>query len=102
MKKPKQTKRYCPKCNAHTVQKISEVSSGHKRGTLKRGSKDRARLRGRNRGFGSHGKYSKPAASKFKMKTKGSKKTNIKYTCTKCSKATMQKKGKRTKKFTIE
>jgi len=102
MKKPKQIRRYCPKCNAQTDQKVSEVSSGHKRGTLRRGSKDRAKLRGRNRGYGSHGRWSKPAVSKFKMKTKSTKKTNLKYTCMKCNKATMQKKGKRTKKLTIE
>ena len=102
MKKPKTTKRYCPSCNKQTEQKISEVSSGHQRGTLKRGSKERAKKRGANQGMGSHGKYSKPPVTKFKRKTKSTKKTNIKYTCSVCKKATMQKKGKRTKKLLIE
>ena len=102
MRLPKKTKRYCPFCKKHTEQKISQVSSGHKRGTLRRGSKDRARKRGKNRGYGNLGKYSKPAVTKFKRKTKSTKKTNTMYTCSVCKKSTMQKKGKRTGKILIE
>jgi ribosomal protein L44E len=102
MKLPKTTKRYCPYCNEVTEQKIKQVSSGHKKATLKRGSKIRAKLRGRNRGMGNHGKYSKPAASKFKRKTKTTKKTNLMYTCSKCNKSKQQKRGRRVSKVVIE
>jgi len=93
MKIPKTTKRFCPYCKKKTEQKIKLVSTGNKRGTLKRGSLARAKLRGSNRGIGSHGKYSKPAVSKFKRKAKTTKKTNILYVCKECGKGKYQKKG---------
>ncbi len=102
MKIPKVTKRYCPYCKKKTEQKIKIVSAGAKRGALKRGSKQRARLRGRNRGIGNLGRWSKPAASKFKRKSKTTRKTNIMYTCTICGKSKNQKKGKRTGKLLQE
>jgi len=102
MKIPKTTKRYCPYCKKRTEQKIKIVSTGAKRGALRRGSKDRAKLRGQNRGIGSKGKYSKPAVTKFKRKTKTTKKTNIMYTCTVCKKSKYQKKGKRASKILQE
>jgi ribosomal protein L44E len=95
MKIPKQTNRYCPYCKKKTEQKIKLISTGGKRGTLKRGSKDRAKLRGQNRGIGNKGKYSKPAVSKFKRKSKTTKKTNKMYTCKECGKSKYQKKGQR-------
>ena len=93
MKIPKTTKRYCPYCRKKTEQKIKLVSTGSKRGTLTRGSKSRARLRGQSRGIGNKGKYSKPAVSKFKRKSKTTKKTNMMYTCNECGKSKYQKKG---------
>ena len=102
MKMPKTTKRYCPFCKKKTQQKVKQVSSGAKRATLKRGSKNRARLRGGARGMGNKGKYSKPAVTKFKRKTKTTKKPQILYTCSECKKSKNQKKGKRTSKLIIE
>lgn len=102
MKIPKITSRYCPYCRKHTEQKISIVSSGHKRGSLKRGGKARVRMRGGWRGKGNHGKYSKPPIAKWKMKTKTTKKTNLKYACSECKKSTTQKKGRRVGKVVIE
>ncbi len=102
MKIPKTTKRYCPYCKKITEQKIKLVSTGGKRGTLTRGSKSRARKRGLSRGIGNKGRYSKPAVSKFKRKTKTTKKTNIMYTCQVCKKSKYQKKGKRTGKILQE
>ena len=102
MKIPKSRKRYCPYCNAVTEQKVKQVSTGHKKSSLKRGSKIRARLRGVARGMGNLGRYSKKAASKFKRKTKTSKKTQLVYTCSKCNKSKMQKRGKRVSKVVIE
>jgi large subunit ribosomal protein L44e len=102
MKIPKTTKRYCPYCRKHTEHKISDVSSGHKRSALKRGSIERARKRGLGRGYGNLGKWgSKPPITKWKRKTKSTKKTNLMFTCSVCKKSHMQKKGKRTSKLQI-
>jgi large subunit ribosomal protein L44e len=102
MRKPKKIKRYCPYCDKHTEHKVTNVSSGHKRGTMKRGAIERAKLRGRGRGYGNLGKYgSKPAVTKFKRKTKSTKKTNFMYTCAVCKKSHCQKKGKRSGKIQV-
>ena len=104
MKIPKTTNRYCPYCKAKTAQKVKLVSTGAKRGTLTRGSINRAKLRGRGVGMGNKGKWgSKPAISKFKRTgAKLSKKTNLKFTCEICKKTLIQKKGFRTKKLVFE
>jgi len=103
MKLPKITKRYCPYCRKHTEQKISMASSGGKRGTLKKGAIERARKRGLGRGFGNRGKWgSKPAITKWKRKTKSTKKTNLIYTCQVCKKSACQRTGKRVSKVTFE
>ena len=102
MKFPKKLNRYCPYCRKHTEHKISDVSSGHKRSALKRGSIERARKRGLGRGFGNLGRWgSKPAVTKWKRKTKSTKKTNLMYTCQVCKKSHIQKKGIRTSKIQI-
>ena len=94
MKIPKITNRYCPYCRKKTEQKIKLVSTGAKRGTLRRGGIARAKLRGLGRGIGNKGKWgSKPAVSKFKRKSKTTKKTNIMYTCKECNKSKYQYKG---------
>ena len=98
MKIPKQTFRYCPYCNKKTEHKIKIISSGAKRGSLKRGSLIRAKARGRGIGMGNKGKWgSKPPVSKFKRKTKTTKKTNIMYTCQTCKKSHYRK-GRRNKR----
>jgi len=102
MKIPKTVNRYCPYCNKKTKQKIKIISSGAKRGSLKRGSKERARRRGQNRGIGNMGRWSKPPVSKFKRKSKTTKKTNFLYVCEVCGKAKYQKKGKRAGKIIQE
>lgn len=99
MKYPKATKRYCPYCKKRTEQKVKLVSTGAQRGSLKRGGIPRAKLRGRGIGIGNKGKWgSKPAVSKFKRKSKTTKKTNIMYTCKVCSKSKYQYKGIRSGK----
>jgi len=100
MKYPKTTKRYCPYCRKHSEHKIVLVSSGHKRSSLKRGSIERAKKRGLGRGTGNLGRWgSKPAVTKWKRKTKSTKKINIMYTCQTCKKSHYQKKGKRSGKI---
>jgi len=103
MKIPKKIQRYCPFCRKKTEHKVTDVSSGAKRGAMKRGSIPRAKKRGLGRGKGNLGKWgSKPAVTKYKRKTKSSKKTNLMYTCQECKKSHYQKKGKRTNKLQIE
>ena len=68
--------------------------------SLSYGSKVRARRRGRARGLGNLGRYSKPAVTKFKMTGKKStKKTDLRYECSICKKMHVQKKGFRTRKL---
>ena len=103
MKIPKTTKRFCPYCKKKTEQKIKIVGTGFKRGTLTRGSKPRAKLRGLGKGIGNKGKWgSKPAITKNKRKSKTTKKTNLMYTCAECKKSKYQKKGQRLSKLIQE
>lgn len=102
MKIPKTTQRYCPFCKKHTEQKVSPVSSGAKRGSMKWGGKARIKLRGGWRGKGNMGKYSKKAIGSWKSKVKTTKKTNLMYTCKTCKKSTIQKKGMRVGKVIFE
>jgi len=98
MKIPKTTKRFCPYCKKQTEQKIKLVSTGAKRGTLTKGSITRAKARGLGRGIGNKGKWgSKPAVTKFKRKSKTTKKTNIMYTCNECKKSKYRQ-GRRNKR----
>ena len=102
MKLPKSTKRYCPYCKKHTEQKISLLSTGSKRPATKRGSKQRARKRGAARGMGNLGRWSKPATSKFKRKTKSTTKKVFMYTCQICKKSKQSKKGIRASRAQLE
>lgn len=101
MKIPKATKRFCKYCKKHTEHKISISKSGFKRGSLKRGSIQRA-LKRSVPGTGNKNRWgSKPAKPK-RTGAKTSKKTNIKYTCSVCKKSAIQRKGVRTKKLESE
>jgi len=102
MKIPKTSNRFCPKCGKHTAVKISLVSSGHVRGSLKRGGKARMKMRGLGVGKGNHGKYSRKPVGQWKKKVKTTKKTNLMYTCKVCGKSTIQKQGMRVGKVVIE
>ncbi|MFC1691165.1 50S ribosomal protein L44e [Nanoarchaeota archaeon] len=98
MKLPKTITRYCRHCKTHTEHKVSQNKKKNA-SSLTYGSKVRAKLRGRARGHGNLGRYSKPAVTKFKMTGKKStKKTDLRYECSKCKKSSAQKKGKRAKK----
>jgi len=103
MKLPKRTSRFCPYCNKKTEHKIALVSTGGKRGTLKRGSIQRAALRGRGVGMGNKGKWgSKPAVGKWKRKTKSTKRLVVIYTCQTCKKSKQARFGRRVSKIQIE
>ena len=103
MNYPKQKTTYCPFCKKHTIHKISVVK-GKERGSMKKGSIERAKKRGRGVGFGNLGKWgSKPAISKWKRTgAKISKKSNIKFTCEVCKKTHLQSYGIRAKKIEIK
>lgn len=98
MKIPKAIMRLCPYCKKHTEHKISQTK--RKAGSaMSRGSKYRARKRGKARGAGNWGRYSKPAVTKFKMTgAKQTKKTDFRYECKECKKQHTQKMGLRTKR----
>ena len=103
MKLPKKTKRYCPYCKKQTEQKLSLVSTGGKRGTLKRGSLERAKKRGAFPGKGNRGRWgSRPAVGKWKRKTKSTKRLVILYTCKECKKSKPTAKSKRVSKIQLE
>jgi large subunit ribosomal protein L44e len=98
MKLPKSIRRYCPYCRKHTEHKVSMSKKKNPR-ALTYGSKVRARRRGQARGYGSRGRYSKPALSKFKMTgKKATKKTDLRYECKECKKSHAQRKGFRAKR----
>ncbi|KHO45372.1 MAG: large subunit ribosomal protein L44e [archaeon GW2011_AR3] len=98
MKLPKTRKKYCPYCKKHTEHKITLTKKKSPR-SMSYGSKVRARLRGRARGTGNLGRYSKPAVTSWKMTGKKvTKKTDLRYTCTKCNKMHNQRYGIRAKR----
>jgi large subunit ribosomal protein L44e len=98
MKKPKSVKRYCPKCKTHTEHKVAQ-NKRKNASSLTYGSKIRARSRGRARGHGNLGRYSKPAVTKFKRTGKKlSKKTDLRFQCKSCKKTWVQDHGIRAKK----
>ncbi|HLC32461.1 MAG TPA: 50S ribosomal protein L44e [Candidatus Nanoarchaeia archaeon] len=91
MKLPKTRKTYCPTCKTHTEHKIIEGKK-KTRGSahpLSFGSKKRIKHRGKL-GIGNHGKYSKPAITKWRMAgRKTSKKVDLRFECSKCKKMHM-------------
>jgi len=101
MKIPKSMMRYCKYCRKHTEQKVAH-NKKRTPSSLSRGSKYRSRLRGRARGVGNLGRYSKPAVTKFKRTgAKSTKKTDLRYTCSVCKKSTNQPSGIRAKKVEL-
>ncbi len=76
MNLPKQTRRFCPKCNTHTTQKMSQYKAGKRRGSAigeRRHAEDK-------KGYGGQKfpKLAKPA--------KTTKKFTAILTCTVCKK----------------
>jgi len=98
MKLSKTLNRYCPYCKKHTEHTVYQNKKKNP-SSLTYGSKVRARRRGRARGLGNRGRYSKPAISQFKMTgKKQTKKTDLRYECKTCKKIHMQRQGFRAKK----
>ena len=98
MKIPKLIKRYCPNCKTHTKMKVSQ-NKKKAASSLSYGSKVRAKRRGKARGKGNLGRYSKPAVTKFRMTGKKlTKKSDLRFECSTCKKTWIFGKGKRAKK----
>ena len=98
MKVPKKKKKYCKKCKKHTEHAVS-IAKKKNRGALKKGSIERRKKRGLDRGFGNKGRSSRGALTKWKrFNKKGSKKQDLRYKCSVCGKSSIPKKGTRAKK----
>ena len=101
MKLPKTTKRYCPFCDKRTEQKIDLVSTGHKRGELKRGSITRSKSRGAMPGKGNKGRYSRKAPKNWKRKTKTTTRKVVIYQCKECKKFKHAKNSRRVSRIMV-
>lgn len=102
MNLPKKTSRYCKHCKKHTSHKISIMSTGHQRGSLKHGSLVRAKKRGKSRGMGNHGRWgSKPPINRWKRRAKSTQRKVRLYKCEICGKSSQNKTGIRTSKLTV-
>ena len=101
MKVPKAIKRFCRKCKTHTEHKVTQ-SKKKTASSLTYGSKVRVRLRGKARGHGNLGRYSRAAVTKWKMTGKKStKKTDFRYQCVQCKKTSTQAQGVRAKRIEL-
>lgn len=103
MKLPEKVKRYCSTCKKHTLQAVAIAkqrgrSSAH---PMSRWSRSRAKLRGQGVGFGSKGRFSKPAIKSWKRKIKATKKMTIMYTCSVCKKSKGISKGLRVSRIEV-
>ena len=98
MKLPKILNRYCPYCKKHTEHRMLLNKRKNPR-SMTYGSKLRAKRRGKARGIGNMGRYSKPAVTKFKMTgKKTSKKLDIRFECKDCKKQHVKSKGFRSRR----
>ncbi|MEK6826231.1 MAG: 50S ribosomal protein L44e [Nanoarchaeota archaeon] len=103
MKIRKKIRKYCKFCKNYTEQEVS-LAKKRDRGSLKRGSLQRGKKRGRGRNFGNKGRWgSKPAISKFKRTgAKQSKKQDLRFKCKVCGKSSGQSKSFRSKKLELK
>ncbi len=103
MKFPKLQKRYCLKCKTHTEHKVAQAKRKGLNATHHQTSGSRKRQQLRHRGvgigMGNRGRFSRKAITKFKMTGKKlTKKTDFRYTCSKCGRIAVQAGGMRLKK----
>jgi len=99
MKRTKKVNRFCPHCRKHTEQTVS-LAKKKERGSLKHGAIARIKKRGRARGFGNWGRFSRPSKPKMSGK-KASKKVDLRFTCSVCKK-TSTGTGFRAKKLELK
>ncbi|MCH7567907.1 MAG: hypothetical protein IIA87_00640 [Nanoarchaeota archaeon] len=104
MKFPTEVNRYCPYCRLMTRQKISVAKQKSRSAAhpLSWGSMKRAKSRGVRSGYGNKGRWgSRPPISKWKRKSKSTKRLTILYTCKVCKKSKGIKKAIRTSRIEI-
>jgi len=104
MKLPKETRRFCPKCGKHTVQKIGVAKQKSRSAThpMSWGSMTRAKARGVRAGKGNKGKWgSRPPVARWKRKTKVTKRMTVEYKCGECGKKSQIKKAIRAGRIEI-
>jgi len=94
MKFPKKIKTLCPKCKKHTEHSVKQAKK-KTRGTAHPMSKSARQKKRLKRGYGGHGKFSKPAAGK-----KPTQKIDLRLKCDECGKS-HTKKGFRVKRFEL-
>ncbi|MBU0953585.1 MAG: 50S ribosomal protein L44e [Nanoarchaeota archaeon] len=94
MKYPKSLTTLCPTCKKHTVHTVKQASK-KTRGKARTNSQANRRKNRLKRGYGGHGKYSKPAVSK-----KPTQKLDLRFACKDCGKKHTRK-GFRVKKFEL-
>ena len=105
MKYPREMRRLCPTCKKHTTQNVTnqKFKGLNKAHPQSRGSMTRTRKRGRRRGNGNWGRFSRPPIASWTMTgAKVSKKTDLRYTCKECKKINVQRKGVRMKRFELK
>lgn len=87
MKIPNRMRTYCPYCKKHTEHKVLQVKKKGKgsKHPLSRGSESRTKRRGRWRGHGNLGRYSRPPKPKLSGK-KQSKVVDLRLECIVCKK----------------
>jgi large subunit ribosomal protein L44e len=94
MKYPKKIRTLCPYCRKQTEHTVKQ-SKKKVRDTAHPMSQSAKRKDRHKRGYGGHGKYSKPAVSK-----KPSQRLDLRLTCSECGKA-HTKTGFRIRKFEV-
>ena len=89
MKLPKQTKRYCKKCNKHTLHSLEGARQRGRSSArpLSRWSASRTRKRSSRAGYGNLGRFSKPPVKSWNRKVKTTKRIGILYKCSVCGKS---------------
>lgn len=103
MKMPKMIKRYCSHCKAHNTHKVTQVKNKGRNAAhpLSIGSTHRLRARGKRRGFGNLGKYSKPPKPR-RTGVKVTKRIAFVFECQECHKKSLSKEGVRARKVEIK
>jgi large subunit ribosomal protein L44e len=94
MKFPKNITTYCPTCRKHTAHTVKVVKK-RTRGTAHPMAKSARQKWKLKRGYGGHGKFSKPAVGK-----KPTPKLDLRLVCEACKKM-HTKRGFRAKKFEL-
>ena len=94
MKFPKTKNTYCPHCKKHTEHTVKVVKQ-RTRGTARPNAQANRQKKRHKRGYGGHGKYSKPAVAK-----KATQKLDLRLVCKVCKKMHTTK-GFRAGKFEL-